>query len=125
MIAFDTNYLVRFLTQDDPEQSAVVTTTIQAEIEADRQIRIYDLVLLETCWVLSSVYQISKAQWLMILENLLDDALFVFDDAARLRLALERYRQGKADFGDYLIWARAKTEKHTLLTFDKKLKRDL
>ncbi len=51
MIAVDTNVLVRLLTADDPKQTAAVRALFAAET-----IWIAKTVLLETAWVLRSLY---------------------------------------------------------------------
>lgn len=125
MIAFDTNHLVRHIVQDNPAQCEEVNLILKSEAMEDRTVRIFDLVLLETLWVLQSIYDLDRQAWSEILEDLLDDAGFSFDDPNRLRAALDHYRSGTADFADYLIWVRAKAEGLELRTFDKKLLKEI
>ncbi len=54
MIAVDTNVLVRFLTGDDPKQAAIARSIFAVE-----EVWIAKTVLLETEWVLRSVYAFS------------------------------------------------------------------
>ncbi len=54
MIAVDTNVLVRLLTGDDPKQAAIARSIFAAE-----EVWIAKTVLLETEWVLRSVYAFS------------------------------------------------------------------
>ena len=51
MLAIDTNLIVRYLTGDHPEQSATSKVWIDSE-----DVFVYTTVLLETEWVLRSVY---------------------------------------------------------------------
>jgi predicted nucleic-acid-binding protein len=51
MVAVDTNILVRLLTGDDPKQAAAARSLFASE-----QIWIAKTVLLETGWVLRSLY---------------------------------------------------------------------
>jgi len=51
MIAVDTNVLVRLLTSDEPKQAAAARSLFASE-----PIWIAKTVLLETCWVLRSLY---------------------------------------------------------------------
>jgi predicted nucleic-acid-binding protein len=125
MLAFDTNHLVRFLVQDDEAQCAVVAAIIEKESRKNAPILLLDFVLLETNWVLESAYRVSRDGWAEIVENLLNDPIFSFEDSDRLRLVLQHFRKGKADFSDYMIWAKAKSEGCELKTFDKKLLRDI
>ena len=121
MIAFDTNYLVRHIVQDHEEQCSIVAAVLETESRKDRSIRIFDLVLMETSWVLESVYGFERRAWVQVLEDLLADSAFSFDDPARLRTIIKLYRKGKADFADYLIARTARSEALELRTFDKNL----
>jgi len=56
MIAVDTNILVRLLTGDEPKQEAVARTLFASE-----PIWIAKTVLLETCWVLRSLYGLEES----------------------------------------------------------------
>ena len=121
MIAFDTNYLVRHIVQDDEEQCAIVATELANEIKKERSIRIFDLVLMETSWVLETAYGFDRVAWAQVLEELLDDSAFSFYDPGRLRTTIKKYRQGRAGFADYLIAETARSEALELRTFDKTL----
>ncbi len=125
MIAFDTNHLLRHVLDDDPKQCRRVRTLIESAEEAGDQIRLLDLVIMETCWVLQSVMGFDRNGWCYVLEQLLQDSAFCFDDANRLWKTLDRYRTGKADFDDYLIFGHAESLGAKLETFDKKLKKEL
>lgn len=124
MIAFDTNYLVRHIVQDDETQSSIVATELENEIKEDRPVRILDLVLMETSWVLETLYGFNRKAWAQVLEELLEDSAFSFDDPSRLRTIIKRYLKGRADFADYLIVGTAESEALELRTFDKRLKKE-
>ena len=121
MIAFDTNHLVRHIVQDDAEQCRIVAQLIEQEAAENRTVRILDLVLLETFWVLESIYDFDRAAWSQILCELLEDAAFSFDDPAKLKRCLNQFTSGKADFADYLILHSAESESLELKTFDNAL----
>jgi len=125
MLAFDTNHLLRFLLQDDPRQCRQVTQWMDEQDRNGVPIHLLDLVLMETHWVLRSAYGFGRQAWSSVLEDLLNDPIFSFDDPSRLWIALEMFKKGKADFDDYLILAQCKTQGLELQTFDKKLQRDL
>lgn len=44
-----------------------------------------------------------RETWIRVLKDLLEDPVFAYDNSARLWKTVERYREGKADFDDYLI----------------------
>lgn len=125
MIAFDTNHLVRHIVQDDPDQCRLVTSKLDREVGRGNRVRLHDLVLMETAWVLESVFSFDRKALGHIFEELLEDSAFCFDDSERLRLVIKRFNSGKADFSDYLIHSVAESEGLTLETFDKRLQKEL
>ena len=125
MIAFDTNYLVRHIVQDDKEQSRLVSEILESETQQGRSIRIIDLILMETAWVLETVYGFDRNAWSQVLSELIEDSAFCFDDSARLRRVLKQFSEGKADFSDYLIFSVVDSEGLKLKTFDKTLRKEL
>ena len=125
MIAFDTNHLVRHIMQDDPVQCRAVAILLDREAGEGRPVRIHDLVLLETIWVLESAYSFDRSALAHVVEEILEDSAFSFDDPIRLRQLLKRFKAGKADFSDYLIHSVAAAEGLELATFDKRLRREL
>ena len=66
MIAVDTNVVVRLFTRDDPEQFDRAEACF-----ADADVFIPDSVLLETAWVLESVYSFDDRQIAAALRKLL------------------------------------------------------
>jgi predicted nucleic-acid-binding protein len=125
MIAFDTNYLVRHIVQDDSTQCRAVASMLEREAGQDNPVRILNLVLMETAWVLESVYQFDRKALAHVVEELLEDSAFSFDDPDRLQLVLKRFKAGKADFSDYLIHSVADSEGLKLESFDKRLRKEL
>lgn len=125
MIGLDTNVLVRYLVQDDPEQSARATAAIENAIEAGERLHLNPIVLCELVWVLSGTYRVRRGEVADTLERLLETDGLEVEHKDRVRAALERYRAGRADFADYLI-GRTNGDggcTHTL-TFDRALRSD-
>jgi predicted nucleic-acid-binding protein len=125
MIAFDTNHLLRHVLQDEPEECQQVAALLQEQFAAGHPVLILDLVIMETCWVLTKVYGFDASAWVHVMESLLSDSGFTFQDASMLRRTLTLYQAGKADFNDYFILARAQAQGATLETLDQKLRRSL
>lgn len=122
MIALDTNVLVRFLVEDDEQQSRRATRLIERAIEGDEQLFISDIVMCETVWVLSSAYRFSRAEIVQALSGLLRARAAVFTSGDRLARALDAYAKGKGDFADYLIREHARAAgADTVATFDRSL----
>jgi len=95
MIAFDTNYLVRHIVQDDEEQCSIVASVLASEAQGERAIRILDLVMLETSWVLQAVYGFDRKAWVQIIEELLEDSAFSFDDPVAYAQSSRSTEKGK------------------------------
>jgi predicted nucleic-acid-binding protein len=122
VIAFDTNVLVRLLVRDDPDQFATAASLLEQATEREEPCYLSDAVLCETAWVLISHYRADRSDVLAALSELVADGRYVFGDAQAVTEALRAYEEGRADFSDYLIGARARREgARTTYTFDGKL----
>ena len=112
-VAIDTNVLVRYLTGDDPAQAA----RARAVIDGDR-VFVSTTVLLETEWVLRSVYGLPATQVAAALRDFAGLPGVSVESPARLAEALDRVNEGM-DFADALhLGAAAQCE--ALLTFDRR-----
>jgi predicted nucleic-acid-binding protein len=111
MIAFDTNLLVRVVLADDPAQVAIVRELITRDA-----IFISRTVLMETEWVLRSVYRKSPVEILGFFRALLEVDNTEVENAIEVGYALDWYELG-ADFVDALHLAVCGTA--ALHTFDK------
>lgn len=60
MIAFDTNALIRMLIEDDARQATIVKNTVIQVETRNGQILVLSEVLIETVWVLESVYKCTR-----------------------------------------------------------------
>lgn len=119
MIAFDTNVLVRLLVKDDPKQFAAASRRL---LEADGPCYLSDAVLCEAAWVLRSRYGASRSDLLIAMSQIVEDPKFLVDEPSGILQALAVFKEGKADFSDYLIAARARQRGAiTIYTFDRKL----
>ncbi len=103
MTGFDTNVLVRYLVRDDADQAAVVSRLIADAAESGVSVYLNKVVICETVWVLESAYEYPKDEIADALEKLLLTQQFDFEGRDRVWRSLRRYREGKADFADYLI----------------------
>jgi len=120
MIGIDTNILIRYLTRDDEQQWQQANALIQH----NQPCFIANIVLCELVWVLrGSTYSLGKDEITSTLEALLHSAAFEFENRSLIDQALQRYKQGKADFSDYLIGAISRHAGCTeTVSFDGKLK---
>lgn len=123
MIALDTNALVRLLIEDDPEQARVVQTAVSHAETSSRQVLILSEVLIETVWVLESVYGCPRNEIADFLDTLMSAPTYAMPDEPVIQKAAVQYREGK-DFADLIIVEQArKHQAQKLLSFDKKLQK--
>src|SRR2546423_14266643 len=116
MGAVDTNVLVRLLVADGPAQ----TKRAIAFLEARRPLWISTVVLVETVWVLTTVYLWSKEQILAMLLTATNSRDFAFQAVDPVGTAVDLYASSKADFSDCLALELACAEGHLpFATFDK------
>lgn len=103
MIGLDTNVVIRYLTQDDPKQSAIANRIIEQELTEKNQGYITLISLIEITWVLESCYQQTKEDIINLLDLLLTIKQISIEKTDLVYLALKRFRTGAADFSDALI----------------------
>ncbi len=123
MRGLDTNILVRYLTKDDQAQWQLASNYLEAAQANDEMCLINNIVLCEVVWVLRSVYKFSKTDILKSLDKIIAGNLFTFEDEFAVQTAIEQFRQGNADFSDYLIGqSNQQSGCKETATFDQKLK---
>ncbi|AGT10664.1 PIN domain-containing protein [Paracoccus aminophilus] len=119
MIALDTNVLVRFLTQDDPQQFAQAAALI-AGLSEERPGYLCREVVIELVWVLERAYHLSRQDIAGALDGLLAAQELLIEAADRVGLAVERYRQGGAGFSDQMIALAARDQGcEAIFSFDR------
>jgi predicted nucleic-acid-binding protein len=107
MRAVDTNVLVRLLTGDDATQVAAAERFVAGGAWVSH------VVLVETVWVLASVYRIAHPQLVAALELLLDHETLLLQDAEVVAAALARFRnRPKLGFSDCLALEIARKAGH-------------
>ena len=122
MIALDTNVLLRFLVADDAEQNRRAAEFIKTVLENKGTLYISDIVLVETVWVLSRSYQLSRQEIVSVLRKLLAAQHVVFSASDEVARALNAFEQGSGGFADYLIREQAyRAGCESILTFDRAL----
>lgn len=119
MLALDTNVLIRAFVDDESDPSQCLA--IRRRLSAEATVYVSQAVLLESVWTLASSFGLDKQQILTVLEHLRDSSRYLLQSPERTREAIEDYKNGTADFPDYLILAEARTAGYELLTLDKKL----
>lgn len=120
MIGLDTNVVVRYITHDDPGQSAAAVRTMDA-LSPDSPGFLSLIVIAELVWVLEVSYRFKKNEVEQVLETLLRSKELMVERAEIVWQALRKFSTTRADFADCLIerCGHAAECQHTL-TFDQK-----
>lgn len=107
MIGLDTNVLVRYLTQDDPDQAARATRVVEQELTESTPGFIGLVVLVETVWVLQRLYRASAEEIREMVTDLLGSRTIVVENRDIATRALALSRQDSCGFADAIIAASA------------------
>ena len=121
MIGLDSNILIRYLTQDDPTQSAKATEIIERRLTEENPGFVSIVAMAEIVWVLDRAYGLSDRQIARTVERMLQAEVFVVENEQEVFTAMIALKQGRGSFADALIveiGTRAGCG-HTL-TFDRK-----
>ena len=106
MIGLDTNVLVRYLTQDDPDQALLATQLIETRLSDKEPGFISLVVLVELYWVLERLYGARPAEIVDTIADMLDVTQLQFQERETVQSALEDWRlrkTSKAQLPDVLI----------------------
>lgn len=104
----DTSIVVRYLTGDSPqlaEQAAEI-------IDRDENLKITDVAIVETAYVLTSVYEIERE---VVVDNLMtfmqkkNISPFALEKGLVLQALLLCRPSGRISFADVMIWAAARS----------------
>lgn len=111
----DTNLLIRHITGEPPEQAQRASSYLrQAE-----GLRLEDLIVAETVYVLESFYEFSRARIAQSLETIILSTAIVVSDAELLLRSLELYESYRLDFADaYLAALAERGDDGTVVSFD-------
>lgn len=120
MDALDTNVLLRYILDDDVEQSERARSLIHS-LSSTYQAFIGREVILELVWVLTSVYKFNRSLIANILLSLIYAMEFDVEEAHSLEQAISLFEHSRSDLSDLLILVAARRN-HALPvhSFDKR-----
>jgi predicted nucleic-acid-binding protein len=119
MIGLDTNVLVRYIMQDDLEQSPLATRLIESRSAESRGF-IPLVSVIELFWVMSSAYELDRDRLIAALERLLCARELVVEQAEVVWKALRTFKAANVDFADCLLERSAATAGcASTMTFDR------
>lgn len=101
MIGLDTNVVVRYLVQDDPEQAAVASAVFD-DLDEGHPGFVSLVVLIELHWVLRRAYRIGAAEVLAVVDQLLRARELRVQEADLVRRSWRKAVAG-ADLADALV----------------------
>ena len=102
MIGLDTNVLVRYVMQDDPEQSVRATALVES-LSVEQPGFVALVAVAELVWVLTACFDLERAQVAAAIEGLVRSKEIRVEQSAVVWKALRSYRGSAGDFADCLI----------------------
>lgn len=121
MTGLDTNVVVRYLTQDHPEQARRATRILEQQLTTEQAGFISLVAIVETVWVLDRAYRHTGQQIAAALERMLQTDVLQIEHEQEVFTAMVALKQGRGTFADALIVALgAKAGCQHTLTFDQK-----
>ena len=124
MIGIDTNILVRYLVQDNPQQTERAVAFIDRQLSRVHPGYVSSVTLAETVWVLTRSYAFPDREIADAVERLLQAETLVIQDSDEVFTAAVALRTGRGKFADAFIGALAVSAGCDFtVTFDKKAAR--
>jgi predicted nucleic-acid-binding protein len=120
VIAIDTNVLVRYYVDDDHAQHKKAKRFID-----ENEVFINNIVILESFWVLTNVYRLSKASVGEIFDHLKRLSNICFENEKVFAMALVEYRDNGCDFADALLGLLNRDYGYDTASFDRKASKRL
>jgi predicted nucleic acid-binding protein len=116
----DTSIVVRYLTGDPPELADMAAKVLDGEAD----LKLTDVAIVETAYVLSTVYKITReavVDSLIALIQKKNVALFALEKQRALEALLLCRPSNRVSFADAFIWAAAKTDgAEAIYSFDER-----
>jgi predicted nucleic-acid-binding protein len=103
MIGLDTNILVRYLTQDDPVQSAKAAEILERRLTEKNPGFVSIVAMVETVWVLDRAYFLTAREIATAIERLLQVEVLAIEHEQEVFTAMVALKQGRGSFADALI----------------------
>jgi predicted nucleic-acid-binding protein len=103
MIGLDTNILIRYLTQDDPVQSAKATDILERRLTPKNPGFVSVVAMVETVWVLDRAYGLTAQEIATAVERLLQVEVLTIENEQEVFTSMVALKQGNGSFADALI----------------------
>ncbi|HXW91256.1 MAG TPA: type II toxin-antitoxin system VapC family toxin [Terriglobales bacterium] len=103
MIGLDTNLLIRYLTQDNPVQSAKATEILERRLTPRNPGFVSIAAMVETVWVLDRAYGLAAQDIATVVERLLQVEALRIENEQEVFTAMVALKTGRGSFADALI----------------------
>ena len=117
----DTNALLRFLLNDNIEQSNEVVELLDKAKAGTIKLFITQIVIFEISFILEKYYHFPKEKIIDGLGTLLASSYLEIQDRTVFQEAIEQFETKNIDFVDCFLICKAKEDDSTIFTFDKDL----
>lgn len=118
-VHLDANIILRFLRNDDPQQSQTSAELFQRAQKNELHLIVSAVTVLEVFYVLAKTYSMPRPDVARILDTLLASGLVLCEDGGITQDALHRITDNKTSFGDAYLVATAVHAREELVSFDK------
>lgn len=115
----DTNVLVRYIMQDDPEQYEHARAFIEDDLTADAPGLVHPVALCEVVWALRQIYKVPVPEVVGALRLVLSVRTLRVLAETSVREAVDLYEAHGADFADALLSVEYTDAGTGLVTFDR------
>jgi len=124
MIFIDTNYFIRFLLDDIPDQHLKAKKLFESGLKGEEDLFTSTIVFFELYWVFTSFYKKPKQEVRGILRDVLRLSFIHFENIGVLRKALRLFENSSLELADCYNIEFAKSKKSKdFATFDKKARK--
>ena len=116
----DTNIILRFLTDEPPEQADRASRFVAAIQRGDEEVILEEVVVAEVIWTLRSFYTMTRAEIASLLLRFLAMDHILSSDKEALRVAIVLFAQRNIDFADAILVAKAlQSDNPVIYSFDR------
>ena len=119
----DANVVLRFLRNDDPQQSPAAKRLIEAGKAGHAVLLLSPVTIAEVFYALRASYKMARPEVAKLLGNLLRSSVFEIEHEARVLDAMDRVERSNVDFGDAYLAATAVEAKEAVASFDDDFKK--
>jgi predicted nucleic acid-binding protein len=119
----DANVVLRFLRNDDPQQSPEARQLVASAKAGHVVLAISAVTVAEVFYAFRASYKLSRSDVSELLGNLLRSSVFELEHEERILDAIARVEKFNVDFGDAYLAATAVETKEAVASFDKDFKK--